>query len=201
MQIKRTRKCAICRASFQPKSMTHKLCGSADCGIEWAEKERTKRERKESRIKARQEAEDRKQTKERINQLKPLTYWEKRAEQQFNRYVRLRDLYAGHGCISCEKPNNWHGQWHASHFKSVGANSFLRYHLWNVHMACSVCNDRLSGNIGEYTLRLPSRIGQERFQYVETAPRVKRYDREYLDRLWRVFKKKADRIQARLDNR
>lgn len=201
MQAKRTRKCAICRTPFQPRSMTHKLCGAVECAIQWAEKEGEKKAKKQARLQAMQAAEERKLTKEQLKNLEPLSYWEKRTEKEVNRYVRLRDLYNGHGCISCDKPNNWQGQWHASHFKSVGANSFLRYHLWNIHLGCSQCNRQKSGNIGEYTQRLPARIGQERFDYLQTAPRVRRYDREYLDRMWRIFKKKADRMQKRLDNR
>jgi hypothetical protein len=160
--------------------------------------ERAKDILKEARKQAKAALEDRRQHKEKVKALKPLQYFEKKAEKEFNKYVRLRDLSRGFGCISCDKPNGWGGQWHASHFKSVGANSFLRYHLWNVHLACSQCNDRLSGNIGEYTLRLPDRIGQERFEYLKTAPRSKKYDREYLQRLAKVFRKKWQKIESRM---
>lgn len=199
-----TRRCAYkdetgtrCTERFTPRSMTHKAC--IEHAVAVGRVEAQKRDRKAARQSSRQAAQDRRKTKERLLELEPLSYWEKRAEKEVNRYVRYRDLYAGHGCISCDKPNNWEGQWHASHLKSVGANSFLRYHLWNIHLACSQCNREKSGNIGEYTERLPGRIGLDRFEFLKTAPRVKRYTREYLDRLYRVFKKKADRMQARYE--
>lgn len=177
----RTRRCKICRAPFVPRSMMHKVCGP-DCAAEHAQRERTARQRKESR--------------EKRESLKTLAQLAKEAEQYVNRYARLRD--ANEGCVSCDRPASWDGQWHASHFKSVGANSALRFHLWNIHKACSICNAHLSGNIGEYTRRLPGRIGQERFDFIQSHDRVRRYSREYLMRLKDVAKRACKRLEKRV---
>lgn len=181
--------CKICKEPFIKTKPLQTVCGIG-CAIEKGKRNKASQEAKKAIA-------ERKETREKLLELKPLSYWEKRAEHWVNRYVRLRDLANGHGCITCDKGNNWHGQWHASHFKSVGANSFLRYSVWNIHLACSVCNDRLSGNIGEYTKRLPERIGQVKFEYLETAPRVRRFTREYLQRLEKIAKKRCKRYEPR----
>ncbi len=81
------------------------------------------------------------------------------AQAAFNSWVRLRD--AALGCVSCDKPATWAGQWHASHFRSVGSSPEHRFNPLNVHRACSVCNNHLSGNILGYQPELIRRIGAE----------------------------------------
>lgn len=131
--------------------------------------------------------------------IKPIKKIEDEAQASINRYVRLRDYRKG--CVSCDKPNTWHGQWHASHRFAVGSSSMLRYNLWNIHKSCSVCNNHHSGNIGEYTPELIKIIGQEKFDWmVSVKSNPRKYDREYLQRLKRIFNKKARILQRRLDN-
>lgn len=181
------RKCKQCRTEFFTFSSFVKWC-SPECGADLAmaalEKQKAaaaKAERKE--LKARKEA------------VKPTKELAEIAQAAVNAYVRVRDY--DEGCISCDRDAFWEGQWHASHYKSRGANSFLRFHLWNLHKACSICNHHLSGNIGEYARRLPERIGADRFEYVETAPRQRDYDPDYLRRITAVFNKKTRRLKKR----
>lgn len=77
----------------------------------------------------------------------------------FNTYIRTRDK--GKPCISCGTTIN--GTAHASHFLSVGSHPSLRFNEDNVHSSCEHCNLHLHGNQFEYSQRLPSRIGQTRF--------------------------------------
>jgi hypothetical protein len=84
----------------------------------------------------------------------------KTAQIIFNTYIRLRDK--GKPCISCDKPYR-EKDINASHFYSVGAYPNLRFNEDNVHNSCIRCNKDLHGNINEYTLRLPNRIGIERY--------------------------------------
>ncbi|HIG40328.1 MAG TPA: recombination protein NinG [Gammaproteobacteria bacterium] len=116
----------------------------------------------------------------------------KLAQQLFNQYVRLRD--ADDGCISCDKPSDWHGQFHAGHYFSVGHSSSLRFNLWNVNKQCSVCNCHLSGNIGQYTPRLIAKIGQRTYDYlVSCKSDVKRFELEWLHRAIKLLRKKIKR--------
>ena len=126
--------------------------------------------------------------------MKTLRQLANEAQEKVNLYVRLRD--AKEGCISCEKPASWDGQWHASHYRSVGAASAVRFNLWNIHKACSVCNHHKSGNIAEYTPRIISKIGQEKVDWLNSQNDVVKYTREYLIRIKKVFSIKASRQKA-----
>ena len=181
-------RCKICRTEFTRRSLSHKLCGKEECAIAWGLKEREKRLAKVAK-------EERAKTKLAKQQLDPPKVWAKKAEAVVNKYVRLRD--AQEGCISCDKGPYWDGQWHASHFKSVGSNSALRFNLWNIHKSCSVCNNWKSGNIGAYRPRLIEKIGLDRVEWLENHPRSRDYDIEYLQRLIKVFNKKINRITKR----
>lgn len=184
------RACAHCKTRFVPWISSLQRGCSFDCLAKLARKAN---ERNAAEIAKAHRREDR---AKRLR-LKPLSYFEKRTEEEVNRYVRLRDYRDG--CISCDKPASWSGQWHASHWRSVGAARGLRYNLWNVHKACSECNHKKSGNIMEYTPRLIRKIGPEKVEWLESQNQVERRTREYLDRLRMVFMKKSRRLQKRID--
>ena len=86
------------------------------------------------------------------------------AQKVFNTYIRLRDK--GKPCVSCDKflKDN---DINASHFFSVGSSPNLRFNEDNVHNSCIRCNKELHGNIAEYAIRLPKRIGIERFNQLQ----------------------------------
>jgi len=164
---------------------------SPECGASIAQDRLDKKRAKEAK-------EDRKQAKVRKEAIEPISYWEKKAEAAVNKYVRLRDFHLG--CVSCELPATWGGQWHASHFRSVGAASAVRFNLWNIHKACSVCNNHRSGNLSAYEPRLRVKIGDERVDWLRTQNQITRYSRDYLRRLQKVFNKRNRRIEKRLGN-
>lgn len=129
--------------------------------------------------------------------LKPKSKLLSEAQAAVNKYVRLRDAHLG--CVSCDKPANWSGQWHASHFHSRGHSSSLRFNLWNIHKSCSVCNNYLSGNVGAYLPELINRIGQDKVDWMESVksqPAI--HTIEYLNRLKKVFNKKSRLLEKRL---
>jgi hypothetical protein len=95
-----------------------------------------------------------------------------------NKLVSLLD--AGKTCISCGRPLRGGRFQNASHLKSVGSNSFLRYSPVNIHMACVNCNEYQSGNIEGYKVGLVERYGQSMLDYLESAPRVKAWTCEEL---------------------
>ena len=147
------------------------------------------------RLKAKQAASDRKAKaeerrvdKEKLAKLKP-GYLADKAQEAINSYVRARDYEQG--CISCGKGMYWDGQWHAGHLKTRGANSFLRFHLWNINKQCSVCNKHHSGNVAEHERGIVGRYGQERLDFLKNAPKSRRYSDEYLIRLAKIFRKKT----------
>lgn len=175
----RTRKCAIatCRTPFPPRSMTHKCC-SPECAQAFAALERQRA--------------DRKDTRDRLVKLQSKSHHAAAAQKAVNRYVNLRDR--DKDCVSCGKPASAGGVRNASHFKSVGANSALRFNLWNIHTSCYRCNVELSGNLGEYYPRLIARIGAIKVDHLQFHPRERRYEIDYLQRLQKVFNRKSKRL-------
>jgi len=111
----------------------------------------------------------------------------KQAQAAFNAFIRERDKMSG--CISCDKDNSWHGQWHAGHYKTTKARPDIRFNEDNCHKQCSVCNNHLSGNIGEYTPKLIEKIGQQRFLAL-SLNKIKRYTCDELKEIELIYKKK-----------
>ena len=135
---------------------------------------------------------DKKDLRERKFAIKPKSKWLAELQAVFNQRVRLRDKRLG--CGSCDKPFDWDGQWHAGHYHSRGSSSFLRFNLWNVHKQCSVCNNHLSGNIGEYTPRLIEKIGQEKFDWLlRHKYETKSFDIEWIKRAIKICRKAVKR--------
>lgn len=179
----RAKTCSACRTKFTPTRPGQAVC-SWQCAINHAQALKAKRERKD--------------TRERKAKLKTRQQWLKEAQAAVNAYVRVRD--AAHGCVSCDKPATWNGQWHASHFRSVGAASSIRFNLWNIHKSCSVCNNFKSGNLGEYAPRLRGKIGDEKVDWLYSQNEPITYSIEYLQRMKSVFNKKTKRLLARRAN-
>lgn len=192
MTFHRTR-CAHCRQKFTPERPSQIV--HVECVEAWTEAQAAKRERAEAKAARAAAKVERAETRRRKEAIKTLADLKREAQQALNRYVRARDFHAG--CISCDKPAHWGGQWHASHFRSVGAAPQLRFFLWNIHKSCSVCNNYLSGNIREYEIRLREKVGAEKLGYLLSENGVRKYNREYLARLKRVFSRKARRQENR----
>ena len=185
---RREKKCRVCPTRFLPSRPLQVAC-CPDCAQTLAERKREKQAQQE-------EARRRKEARQRLEAVKSRADWLKEAQTAVNRYVRLRDR--DKGCISCDRPATWDGQWHASHFRSVGAASAVRFNLWNIHKACSVCNHHLSGNLAAYRPRLVALIGQKRVDWLDSQNQVVRHDIEYLKKIKRVFSKRANRIARML---
>ena len=113
-------------------------------------------------------------------------------QKVFNTYIRMRDK--GKPCVSCDKPYR-EKDINASHFYSVGAYPNLRFNEDNVHSSCIRCNKDLHGNINEYTLRLPNRIGTERFnKLVEDRNTPLKIDIEEVKELIKIYKEKTKQL-------
>jgi len=132
---KRLRKCKVCRTPFEPGPGLVNWC-SIEHGVILAEQRLAKKKAADVRQAAAQVRREKQDAK-------PLSWYLDATQADMNAYVRLvRDV--DEPCISCGRPASWAGQWHASHYKSRGSNSALRFNLWNLHKACSICNNHLS---------------------------------------------------------
>lgn len=116
---------------------------------------KVEKERETTRLK--REKEDKARIKAVKERLKVVVNGLKFAEG-FNQFIRLRDKDLP--CISCGRYHQ--EQWHAGHYRSVGACPELRFDEMNVHKQCSVCNNYKSGNLTEYRLNLIRKIGEKK---------------------------------------
>ena len=84
-----------------------------------------------------------------------------------NKLIKLIDKrFELNTCICCDKP--FQGQIDASHFKSVGSNSSLRYNLHNIHSGRGYCNQYDPNHQKNYPSGLEKRYGKEYLNYVES---------------------------------
>ena len=112
-----------------------------------------------------------------------------KAQTAFNAYIRKRD--EKEPCISCGRHHT--GQYHAGHYKTVGARKDIRFDEDNCHKQCSVCNNHLSGNLAEYTPRLIEKIGQERFDKLQKVE-IRSYTVNELHQIIKHYKDKLKQL-------
>lgn len=142
----RRRKCKSCGEWFKPTFSSMQMVCSSMCAIEYGKEHSKKQEKKD--------------LQKRKKELKTKSDWEKVLTTVFNKYIRMRD--ENKGCISCG--SSLVGvKFDAGHCFPAGHYPQLRYDEDNVMGQCVKCNQHLHGNQAEYLLRLPERIGEERY--------------------------------------
>jgi hypothetical protein len=145
------KKCKICKAFFEPTySSLQPTCTKPQCIISYAKRVEEKKSKRE--IKAMRE------------RVKSVAQWRRELQQIFNSYIRTRDKHRP--CISCDRPLI--GKFDAGHFYSVGNYPNLRFTETNVHGQCVECNQHKHGNLIEYSLRLPERIGVSEYHHLHS---------------------------------
>lgn len=181
------KKCRICPEKFIPRSTTQTVC-SPKCAIQLANQLSEHNRRRQEKL-------QRDELRIRRERLKTHAEWLKEAQTAFNRYIRWRDF--GKECASCggvliSNSNYITGSAvDASHYRSRGAASHLRFNVFNVHAACTRCNRQLSGNAVEFRIRLINRIGLERVERLETDNTPRKFDIDYLRRVKAIFTRRA----------
>ena len=183
----RPKKCKnpACGASFVPQRLGQAVC-SPRCGLAIKHVNQTKARKALADV-------GRKELRAAKERVKPKGQYMREAQAAFNSWVRLRD--AALGCVSCDKPATWAGQWHASHFRSVGSSPEHRFNPLNVHRACSVCNNHLSGNILGYQPELIRRIGLEAVETLLGPSEPKRYTIEDLKAITAEYRAKTKELK------
>lgn len=138
-----------------------------------------------------------KERKERQEKKRDRSWKLAKAQELVNRYINLRDY--GKPCFSCGKPFGTHRR-NASHYRSVGACSALRFNTWNIHSACVQCNKDYSGNAIEYRIMLVKVYGSDRVEWLESQNGTFKRTTEYLDRLIYVFRRLVKREKKRIQS-
>lgn len=198
------RKCKVCKEWFVPAYANICWCcpeHGAIYAIELRTKEKVKEEAKRIKAKREAEKEGRKRRQAKRESFKTKAEWDKEAQAAFNRYIRIRDEVKE--CVSCGSPLIGKSNYltgsaiDASHYRSRGAASHLKFNVFNVHSACTRCNRQLSGNAVEYRIRLIERIGLERVERLESDNEPRRFDIPYLQRIKSIFTRKARQLEKR----
>lgn len=192
------RSCKICKTKFIATYDNVWWC-CPDHGYEYSQR-LLARKKAESERKRKEEAQqERRELKVRKAEFKTKAQWDKEAQSAFNRYIRIRD--EGKECVSCGNPLIGNRNYltgsaiDASHYRSRGAASHLKFNVFNVHSACTRCNRQLSGNAVEYRIRLIARIGLERVERLESDNEPRRFDIPYLKRIKSIFTRKARSLE------
>jgi len=145
------RKCLVCKEKFTPQNSTQIVC-SPSCSLEYLKQKKAKEWKKEK-----------KEIKEKLLTKKDYLNI---LQKVFNTFIRIRDK--GKPCISCDKYLK-ENDINAGHFYSVGAYPNLRFNEMNVHNQCIECNLHKHGNVLEYDLRLPNRIGIKEYDLLKES--------------------------------
>lgn len=141
--------------------------------------------------------ENAKARKERVRhfRLNDVAHQKKLTQTVANQLAMLLDK--GRPCISSGVPDDGKPRKrNASHFKSRGSNSFLRYSMLNLHAATAHDNNFKSGNIEGYRKGLLERYGQWIIDYLDNAPRSKVWTSQELTELRRLYNEEIRHIQA-----
>lgn len=183
------KKCKACGETYTPWSTMQQAC-SPKCALELVAIQK-KRQQK------RKESHERRLQREAKRSCKPLSYFVGQAQKAFNEFIRERDydkpcMTHGYDCP------NAHRGWDAGHFHSVGKQPALRFNCWNAHKQCSTTNrgshkyskyERSADKMNEENLVI--RIGQDRVDWLNGPHEPKQYRREDLERVARIFRKRA----------
>ena len=188
------RKCKQCGLFHPAESVVTTPAGSFCCMAHAIEYAREKSQRLAARKAKQASQEATRAHKARVMEVKPLSYWMKRAQAAVNKYVRVRDRDLP--CISCGRHHK--GQYHAGHYRSVSACSSMRFYTLNINKQCSVCNTHLSSNAIQYRLALIKKYGAETVEHIESANGCVRYSVDYRKRIERVFTAKTRSIERRI---
>jgi hypothetical protein len=175
--VSKVHKCKQCKGEYVKFQSTQKVC-SNKCALALAKSVVAKIKDKEHNKRKRKLKDEDK------------TLQLKKTQAIFNRYIRTRDKQLP--CISCNRHHS--GQYHAGHYKTVGANPELRFESDNCHKQCAPCNNHLSGNICNYRINLVNKIGVSGVESIEGPHEPKRYTIDELKELQIHFKKLTEEL-------
>lgn len=134
---------------------------------------------------------DRRDIQVRKEKLKSRAEHMREAQAAFNEWIRLRD--ADRPCVSCGRHHE--GQYHAGHYRSVGANPELRFEPLNVWKQCAPCNTHLSGNLVNYRISLLQGIGAEKVEWLEGPHEPRKYTVEEIKTIKAEYRAKTRELK------
>lgn len=112
-----------------------------------------------------------------------------------HKYIRARDK--NKPCISCNAP--YHTEHQAGHFYKAELFSTIKFNELNINGQCVRCNIKRAGNESEYRIRLPERIGEDRFKEINKLAELDhkishKWDRQELIKIRSYYQKKTKEL-------
>ena len=175
------KRCKVCRKLFDPYNSLETVC-SPKCAIAFIKTGQGKKFVEKAR---------RAETREIKKKLKTKSDLANEAQQAFNAFIRERDRLEP--CISCGRYHQ--GQYHAGHYRSVGAAPELRFNEFNVHKQCMPCNTHKSGNAIEYRINLIKKIGVDKVESLEGPHEIPHWTREELIDIKKKYVEKLKQLK------
>ena len=190
-------KCCGCKSRYPADGMigiNGSNFHSIDCATQYSQAKSAKLRAKAI---AKKEKQDKQSHTKKKRELKDndKSFQTKKTQQIFNAYIRLRDN--AQPCISCLRFHD--GQYHAGHYRTVGANPEIRFNPRNCHKQCAPCNNHLSGNLVNYRVNLIAKFGVEFVDFLGGHHPPKRYTIANLKTIQKWFKRKTKRLEREIE--
>jgi len=136
-----------------------------------------------------------KEAEQQANQRKSITTLLNQVKTYCHKYIRLRDK--DKPCISCGIP--YKSDFDAGHYYKAELYSDLKFDENNIHGQCIQCNRMNEGNLNEYSINLPGRIGLNNFNLLKkqaenSKKKSHKWDREELKELREYYKQKIKQL-------
>jgi hypothetical protein len=184
-------KCKACGEAYVKQRQLQKVC-SPVCAIKLAKQQVVKEQVKAA-------AQDRKQTKAKLDAMKGKPQLVREAQTAFNAFIRARD--SGKPCISCGTPlpsAQIGGAFDCGHYRSVGSAPHMRFVEDNAHGQCKHCNRHLSGNHVAYRLGLVERIGQRAVDLIEADNTTRKYTHDGLREIAKHYRAETKKFEPKM---
>ncbi|MGC5702989.1 recombination protein NinG [Pseudomonas sp. NFXW11] len=172
-----------CGISFAPQRLGQAVC-SPRCGLAIKDVNQGRAHKALAQLERREIKASKERLKSRADHLRE-------AQAAVNEWVRLRD--ADLPCVSCGRHHD--GQYHAGHYRTVGANPEIRFEPLNVWKQCAPCNTHLSGNLVNYRLSLLLRIGAEKLAWLEGPHPARKYTVEEIKAIKAEYREKIKELK------
>lgn len=190
--MRKPKRCKVCEHQFIPVKAMQSVCGP-HCAVKYAEALRAK-------DRARESAQDRRETRAKLEARKTRSEVMREAQAAFNTFIRLRDRLAGHPCISSGRPLDWSGnQVDAGHYRSTGAAPHLRFDESNCHAQSKQDNRYLAGNSVGYRIRLIERIGLAEVERLESDNAPRHWSVDDLRQIRDTYRAKARVLKKQIE--
>lgn len=180
-----------CREKFVKQRLAQ-VCCSPKCAVDYAIQQRIKRQERLA-------VKDRKETRAKIEAMKPRSEWVKKAQAAFNAFIRYRDK--DKACICCGQPlasasTDNGGSYDCGHYRSTGSAPHLRFNEQNAHAQRKVCNRYGAGRAVDYRIGLIQRIGHPAVEALEADNSARHYSVDDLKEIAALYRARLKELKT-----